>query len=363
MEGGLRPQLPCTPGFPRAGGAVAGQRDDRPWVVDMVRRPGSGHQPPLTAADLPQVELSRDHQATPRSDLRTGELVAVRRGAFVRATHLPSERHDREHTLLLARLVAVSRQLGDGVTLSHTAAAVLWGLPRVGDDRPHVIQHTRPSVCVADDVVRHVHPLDDGEHDAVAGLRATSLLRTVLDCATWCRGADALAVMDAALRAGMTQDDLRRALGGLVGRRGVRHARELVLLADDGAESPGESFSRAAVLAIGLPPPSTQVAVDTADGRVWGDLGWDEWRLLLEYDGALKYGGDGVDALLREKRREDLVRERGWHVVRLTAEDLRDPDRVLARLSPWIPDRVLRTLTPRPFLVSHPHRRSARSHR
>lgn len=329
----------------------------------MARRPGSDDPSPLTQADLPRLTLWRDHLATPRAGLRSGELIAVRRGAFVRAADLPTERRARERALLLAHLAAVSRQLGDAVALSHTSAAVVWGLPRVGDGRPHVTQLTRPSPCVADDVVRHVHPLRGGEQDVVAGLRVTGLLRTTMDCATWCRGSDALAVMDAALRAGTAREDLEGALGHLVGRRGVRQARELVRLADDGAESPGESFARAAVLAVGLPPPRTQVEIQTAEGRVWGDLGWEEWRLLAEYDGAAKYGVEGADTLLREKRREDLVRERGWHVVRLTADDLRDPYRLLGRFGPWVPDRVLRTLAPRPFLQNHPQRRSAKSHR
>jgi very-short-patch-repair endonuclease len=329
----------------------------------MARRPGSDHPPRLTEADLPRLTLWRDHLATPRADLRSGDVIAVRRGAFVQAADLPTERRARERALLLAHLAAVSRQLGDAVALSHTSAAVLWGLPRVGDGRPHVTQRTRPSADVADDVTRHVHPLRGAEQDVVAGLRVTSLLRTTMDCATWCRGSDGLAVMDAALRAGTAPEDLERALGPLVGRRGVRQARELVRLADDGAESAGESFARAAVLAVGLPPPRTQVEIQTAEGRVWGDLGWDAWRLLVEYDGAAKYGTDGVDSLLREKRREDLVRERGWHVVRMTADDLREPHRLLGRLGPWVPDRVLRALTPRPFLQNHPQRRSARSHR
>jgi hypothetical protein len=346
----------------RKRGWEAGEPARKVSVTAVTRRPGSTHRPPLTAVDLPPVELARDHPGTPRAGVRSGDLVAVRRGAFVRIPDLPMDPYERDRVVHLARLVATSRQLGPGVVLSHTSAALLWGLPRVGGSAPHVTQATRPSGCVARDVVRHVHRLTNAEITHVAGLRTTTLRRTALDCATACRGTDAVVLLDAALRAGATREGLEDALAGWRGRRGVRQARELLELADDGAESAGESLARAAVLAIGLPRPETQVEVSTAEGTVWGDLGWEEWHLLLEYDGTGKYRGGGHEALLREKRREDLIRECGWRVVRLGAADLRDPHRMLARLARHVPDAALRALSPRPWLLSHPSRATT-SHR
>lgn len=58
-----------------------------------------------------------------------------------------------------------------------------------------------------------------------------------------------------------------------------------------------------------------------------------EKRLIVEFDGAMKYGGaEGRAALVAEKRREDALRRLGYRVVRLTWADLRDPARVLSLL-------------------------------
>ena len=54
-------------------------------------------------------------------------------------------------------------------------------------------------------------------------------------------------------------------------------------------------------------------------------------RVVVEFDGAVKYGGPGTQgqlALVAEKRREDTIRRLGYVVVRLTWADLASPERV-----------------------------------
>ena len=56
-------------------------------------------------------------------------------------------------------------------------------------------------------------------------------------------------------------------------------------------------------------------------------------RVVVEFDGAVKYGGAaqrGQMALIAEKRREDAIRRLGYVVVRLTWADLASPERVRA---------------------------------
>jgi very-short-patch-repair endonuclease len=60
------------------------------------------------------------------------------------------------------------------------------------------------------------------------------------------------------------------------------------------------------------------------------DFAWPERRLALEYDG-LWHGGAGQ--FIRDRERLDRLREAGWQVVFVTAADLRDPDRLLARIA------------------------------
>jgi hypothetical protein len=198
-------------------------------------------------------------------------------------------------------------------------------------------------------VLRHTARLAADEVDEVAGLRVTSLARTVVDCLRVLRGPAALVVADAGLHAGLRPDDVAESLRRAAGGRGVRHAREVMTFADDGAESAGESYARAVLLGLGLPAPETQLRIDTVDGPVWSDLGWRAWRLLAEYDGRLKYGTAGADrdALVREKRREDVVRDEGWRILRLTSEDTARPQALLVRLQRVAPPGALARLRPR----------------
>jgi very-short-patch-repair endonuclease len=84
----------------------------------------------------------------------------------------------------------------------------------------------------------------------------------------------------------------------------------------------------------GLPAPELQVRfADTAGliGRV--DFFFRAERTVVEFDGMLKYGGDGArETLIREKLREDRLRALGLQVVRITWADLAHPDRVIAQI-------------------------------
>lgn len=157
----------------------------------------------------------------------------------------------------------------------------------------------------------------------------------------------ALIVADAALRAGAAPDDLTRLITGTPTGAGLARAREIIALGDAGAESAQESAVRFHLLRAGLPQPQTQVPVDTHLGRFWADLGWPEWRILIEYDGRPKY--TDPEAVIREKRRHDALLEAGWRVLRFTREDLRMPEILVARVRRLLP--VDAPLTRRPHLA------------
>ncbi|WP_182112386.1 MULTISPECIES: hypothetical protein [unclassified Actinotalea] len=308
----------------------------------MPRRPGAS----LPADEpLPPVHLARHvDPSLAAAHLRSGRWVRVRRGAYVDVDHL---RGDRARALALARIAALGSQLTIDHVVTHESAALLWRLPvlRV-PERTHVAQ-ARPSRsgCSAD-VVRHVLELAAGDRTLHCGRAVTTLERTVVDCAMSCPPAAGLVVADAALHRGADLAVCLQLLTTMAGRRGVVRARAVLDVADDGAESPGETLARLAVLRAGLPAPTTQVPVRTALGTFWADLGWPAWRLLLEYDGVAKYDVGRV-ALLAEKRREDALRAEGWAVLRVMADDTRSPERLLRRVQPFIPPTERRQLTPR----------------
>jgi very-short-patch-repair endonuclease len=60
------------------------------------------------------------------------------------------------------------------------------------------------------------------------------------------------------------------------------------------------------------------------------DLKLDRWKVLVEFDGAMKYSSP--DTLLAEKDREDRIRALGYEVVRLRWSDLARPHLVRQKL-------------------------------
>lgn len=318
----------------------------------MAVRPGSALPVPLRADALPGVVLRTDLIGdAAEAAVRAKNLLRLRRGAYTRAGPLDADLHRRTGQVAVARVVAVARQSRQPLVFSHSSAALLWGLPLLTPpSRVHVIQSLPPSGKAARDVARHTCRLAPTEVTELAGLRVTSLARTLVDCARTLTARGALVTLDAGLRCGASRDELAVALARAAGGRGVRQARAVIDLADAGAESPGESLARATFLAIGLPPPETQLRVDTVEGPFWPDMGWRELRLLAEYDGRAKYGnvlGDPA-ALVREKRREDLIRDERWQVLRLTSRDVAHPATLESRVRRILP-RL--TLAPRPFLL------------
>jgi len=314
----------------------------------MPRRPGCTNR--IEPAPLPQVHLSRDYPDTVVAEnMRSGRWLRASRGIFVDAIGARSETDfDREERLALARAVGVHRRLKADHWFSHTTAALLWGLPLwLPGSTTHILSPFRGGAERSSDLTIHTGPLD--ETGMLRTMPVTSLARTVADCLSLLPPAQGLVVVDGALNRGLDPDELRRAVEARAGRRGSARARTLLSLADDGPESPGESMTRFWVLLAGLPQPTTQVRVETRLGTFWADLGWEEWRLLLEYDGRIKYAATGPDSLVAEKRRHDALVEEGNTVLRVTKEDFRS---VAGRVERAAPADLRRYLVPRPALAA-----------
>jgi hypothetical protein len=98
----------------------------------------------------------------------------------------------------------------------------------------------------------------------------------------------------------------------------------VVAFADGRSGSVGESRSRVAIDAAGLPPPVLQWEVFAASGVFIGrvDFAWPMFRTVAEFDGKVKYGRllrpgqDAGEAVYEEKRREDALRDEDLRMVR-----------------------------------------------
>lgn len=324
----------------------------------MPRRPGPMSPAQRDDTAFPPIHLARDHpEPMVRERLTSGSWTRVRRGAYVdtgwvsEAGTLAAERR-----LALARVAAVRLQSTADLLMVRGSAALVWGLPlRATPGVVHVAQWSRPNADSAHDVARHTTTVPDDHRCRLREHLVTTLERTVVDCAAAMDPLAGLVVADAALHRGADRDAVVGILGMMAGSRGVRRARAVVDAADGGAESAGETWARWSLLRLGLPAPQTQVRVETAEGTYWADMGYPEWRLLCEYDGASKYGSDGeaaVATVMAERRRQLALEEAGWRVLRLTSADRTST--VRRRLAPFVPATALTTPVARPYLTLPP---------
>ncbi|RXR25286.1 hypothetical protein EQW78_13645 [Oerskovia turbata] len=303
----------------------------------------------LLTAQLPRPVL--------RTALSQNLLEKVRRGAYRwRAPDDPAPGHTLDQIRAVAQIEAVSRQLRSPFVLCQESAALVWDLPlwRV-PARVHVVQQHRPGTPrPGTDLVRHLTALAPTDTARRRGHVVTSLARTVVDCARTLPALDALVVVDAALRRGVLPERLRDVLDQVGDGRGTARARVLVGLGSRGAESPGESAVRFHLLRRGLPVPTTQIPVTTRLGTFRADLGWPQWRVLVEFDGFVKYStlaqGDPAKVLFEEKRRQEGIEEEGWRVLRVTARDLKDGAELVQRVLRLLPPGTSVDLERRPHL-------------
>lgn len=268
--------------------------------------------------------------------LDRGEWKRVRQGAYCQR-ELWLRLDQRARHLLAAE--AVLRCLVDAPALSHSTAAMAWGLPSWGHDLASV-HVTRPGKAGRHEagVIHHTGLVASGDLGSVNGLLVTSPTRTVLDCAG-ILGFDAgVALADAALHAGLTTpDDLATSLERRRDWAGAATAGRIVEFADGRAESVGESRLRVSYARRGLPPAIPQVAIRTRLGIFHPDLWIPKLFVASEFDGNIKYrpgvgvvaGRDSIDraaaaVVLAEKQRENALREAGAEVVRVIWPELDD---------------------------------------
>ena len=266
-----------------------------------------------------------------RAGVRSGELVRIRAGTYAWAPMWralePRDRH-----ALLARGVLL--KAGTEMAVSHISAVVLhggplWELPLAA---VHVTRVDRHGGRTAAGVVQHRGALADGEVVDHDGMAVTSATRTAMDLVMLLGLERSLPVLDDFLARRLTTrtalEACRRRMnswpGTLVSDLAVR-------LCDGRRESVGESRTALCLFRGGVPRPQLQWPVHDEHGREIArlDFAWPEARVWVEFDGKEKYlrhrraGESVVDAVLREKRREERIsRITGWRCIRLTWSDL-----------------------------------------
>lgn len=223
----------------------------------------------------------------------------------------------------------------DARLCGHSAVTAL-GLPVWDTDlsRAHLERPVAAEVLTQRFTIRPpLLPPDPGSEEASAESVGTALpdldrhvppaVALVQHCLENGAGAGIVSA-DAALHQELvTIDDLTEAAALVHGWPRSSRVRTMLAHVDGRSESVGESRLRfaTAVAGITLEP---QVVITDANGRFVArvDFVVAGTKVVVEFDGKVKYADGGPDALMAEKRREDRLRRLGYAVVRVTWADL-----------------------------------------
>jgi hypothetical protein len=207
-------------------------------------------------------------------------------------------------------------------TIAGLTAAALHGAQWLDDDVPVELiwRNTHPPEGV---IVRNER-LHDDEATFVARLPVTTPARTAFDIGRHLRRGQALARLDALMRATpFSIAGVSLIAKRYEGARGVRQLRELLPLVDGGAASPKETWLRLLLIDAGFPKPTTQIPVhDRWQLAALLDMGWEDFRVAAEYDGD-QHRTDRRQ-YVKDIRRIPKLERRGWIVIRVIAEDHQD---------------------------------------
>ena len=260
--------------------------------------------------------------------VQRGLLLRLRRGAYIQAAVWHALKPWEQSRL---RLLAHILTTPGTHSYSHFSAARLHRLDVWNcGEKIHLTSSRTPSgSSVARDVAHHHLPLEASDVTSFTlknqmQVSATTLERTVVDCARFGGFAQAVVIGDHALRKGAKLDTMVAMVANLGGARGVKKARKVLSALNGRSESAGESRTRIFLASLRIPQPVLQLRIRVGQGEYRADFAWPELKLILEFDGKYKYFDfrPTAEVLMDERRRENLLIERGWRFIRIEWADL-----------------------------------------
>lgn len=317
----------------RTARALPPQLADGPFLVSDATRIG------VTPGRLRSSDLARPHHGVRSAGERIDDVIGW----------------CRDYAVLMAPSHA----------FSHATAGLLYRMPLPLREQRRVLHVTVPT--------GHQPPRGRGvighEDRCLESLMRVADLPVCAPADIWCQLAatlrfeDLVAVGDYLISGRRTDvgrepplaslAELTAAVGRRVGGRGVRHMRMALPLLRTGVDSRPETLTRLLLVASGLPEPliGDPTLVDGGADTLHPDLKYVKWRVVFEYE------GDGHRTDPRRFRADIIRRERfeaaGWHVIRVTADDLFvDPAAFVARVRAIVLDREH-------YLSSNPHNMSS----
>jgi very-short-patch-repair endonuclease len=235
----------------------------------------------------------------------------------------------------------------EGAFVSHTTAAMLWGLPVPTDPLVHV--------TVADPRRRRYRPgirnhgrTGPANVRTLRGIRVSHPFQMFIELASILSLVDLVVVGDALVK-----------LLDCPAERRVEHCRDsedhhaatalrAARYVRDEVDSPMETRLRMLIVLAGLPEPDVNHKIRDEDGRVRRrlDLSYPALRLIVEYDGRQHIEREASWASDLDRREE--FDDQGWRILVVTAMGIyREPGRTVERVQRALKELGCRVLPPR----------------
>ena len=182
-------------------------------------------------------------------------------------------------------------------------------------------------------ILLHSDKLSDGEMCTANGVPATTPARTAFDLGRQRGRTTAVIRLDALMQAtNLKPIEVEALVERRRGARGIVQLREAIALSDLGAESPQETRTRLVLTDAGMRPKRTQIEVFDRFGEFVHriDMGWDDWLVGVEYDGAQHWTDPAIRS--HDIDTQAQLEAMGWRIIRVSADMLRyRPNTIVAR--------------------------------
>jgi very-short-patch-repair endonuclease len=285
----------------RIGGKRSNLAPDEVIAQLAGRQHGVVSRAQLLAAGLSAREIERRVQS--------GRLHPLHRGVYAVG-----------HRVVSQRGWWMAATLATGGVLSHRSAAALWGL-RVWNGRIDVT--TRSARRARRGVLLHRAVLADDEITIRDGIPVTTPARTQLDLAA--------VLQRQQLQHAINEAERQRLEGAqhLTQRHPTKKgtANLRTLAPPTHTRSDLEAAFHSFLNHRRFPTPQTNVLIEGFEV----DFAWPTSRLIIELD-SWEYHRTRAE-FEADRRRDRILTAKGWRVLRVTSEDLREPGRLAAELA------------------------------
>lgn len=295
-----------------------------PVLDETTLRLARGQSGALTTRQL----LAAGHSEGALLDLvARGALEHPGRGLYLVPSMVGPHSLDRLRALAVGGLVLYPDAVLGGETALAAHGITVWGSPMT---RPTLFRPVRRSGGMSAVWVRPARGTSLTTPWGPATPVAEALAQHAVD-----HGLEpAVGSADTALHTeAVTETALQAAVDAIAGHRHGSRAVAMLRHVDAARESVGESRT-ALALALGGLDVEAQVDIHDEAGRFVArpDFRVRGTKVLVEFDGRVKYASGDPSVLWAEKKREDRLRRLGYIVVRVTWADLARPGLVAARV-------------------------------